>query len=158
MDGIGIRIYPPYRTSRSRPEMSPLTRLIDRLGTRNRDINRQVVGVEAATYTARCVICGSFVALLGGVWAVVYVLAVATKAGDLAEFSVLLLLVLGLPMVWLALRSNNIAARLAADHCEPVLGFRPRWWMCYSAPRGWTAAIERQKRWQVRGRWPLIPW
>jgi hypothetical protein len=138
--------------------MSPITRLIDRLGTRNRDMNRQVVGIEAATYAARCVIWALLVALLAGLWAVVYVLAVATNAGDLAALSVVILLLFGLPIAWLAFRSNNIAARLAADHYEPVLGFRPRWWMCYSAPRGWTGAIERQKRWHARRRWPLIPW
>jgi len=138
--------------------MSPITRLVDRLGTRNRDMNSQVVGIEAATYAARCVVWALVVALLALLWMVAYALAVATKAADLAALSVVVLLLFGLPFGWLAFRSNNIAASLAADHYEPLLGFRPRWWMCYSAPRGWARAIERQKRWHARGKWPILPW
>jgi hypothetical protein len=138
--------------------VNPITRTIDRLGARNRNWNTEIVGVEAATFAARCVTWGLLLSLLGVAWMIVYVFAVATQATVLATVSLLLLLIFGLPIVWLALRNNSIAARLAADRFESELGFRPRWWMCYSAPRGWKAAVERQKRWHARGRWPLIPW
>jgi hypothetical protein len=138
--------------------VNPITRVIDRLGTRNRNLNKELVGIEAATFAARCVTWALLLSLLGVVWAVVCVFAIATKATGLATASVTLLLLLGVPIGWLSFRNNFIAARLAADHFESELGFRPRWWMCYSLPRGWRGGIERQKRWHARGRWPLIPW
>ena len=138
--------------------MNPITRAIDWLGTRNRNLNADMVGVEAATFAARCVILGLLLSVLAVGWIIVYVIAVATRAPEVATTSLLVLLLLGLPIVWFAFRNNSTAARLAADHFESRLGFRPRWWMCYSAPRGWSAALERQKRWHASGRWPLIPW
>jgi hypothetical protein len=138
--------------------MNPITRTIDRLGSRNRNLNSEIVGVEVATFAARCVTWGLLLSMLGVAWAIVYVFAVATKATEVATVSLGLLLFFGVPTGWLAFRSNSIAAKLAADQFESKLGFRPRWWMCYSAPRGWAAAVERQKRWHARGRWPLIPW
>jgi hypothetical protein len=138
--------------------VNPITRTIDRIGARNRNLNTEVVGVEAATFAARCVTWILLLSLLGVGWMIVYVFAVATRATELAPVSLLILLILGLPIVWLSFRNNSIAARLAADHFELKLGFRPRWWMCYSAPRGWKAAVNRQIRWHARGRWPLIPW
>lgn len=114
--------------------------------------------MAAATYAARCVVWLLVLSLVATAWVIVYVLAVAAKAFDLARVSVLLFLLFGLPIAWLSFRCNFIAARLAADQLKAELGFRPRWWMCYSAPRGWTAAINRQKRWHARGRWPLVPW
>jgi hypothetical protein len=137
---------------------NPITRVIDRLGARNRNLNRDIVGVEAAGFAARCVTWGLLLSLLVFAWMIVYVLAVAMKATEVQAISLWLLVVFGLPMGYLAFRNNGIAAKLAADHFETSLGFRPRWWMCYSAPRGWTRAVERQKRWHARGRWPIIPW
>jgi hypothetical protein len=138
--------------------VNPITRAIDRLGARNRVLNADIVGVAAATFAARCVTWVLLLSLLGVAWAIVYVLAVANEATQLANLSLLLFVILGVPLALLAFRNNSIAARLAADHFELELGFRPRWWMCYSAPRGWNAAVERQKRWHARGRYPLIPW
>jgi len=138
--------------------MNSITRALDWLGTRNRNLNADMVGVEAATFAARCVILGFLLSVLAVAWMIVYVFAVVTRATEVATISLLVLLLFGLPVVWLAFRSNSAAARLAADHFESRLGFRPKWWMCYSAPRGWSAALERQKRWHARGRWPVIPW
>jgi hypothetical protein len=138
--------------------VNPITRVIDWLGTRNRNLNADMVGVEAATFAARCVTWGLLLSLLAVAWVIVYAFAVVTRATDVATISLMLLLLFGLPIGWLSFRNNSAAARLAADHFESKLGFRPRWWMCYSAPRGWNAALERQKRWHARGRWPLIPW
>jgi hypothetical protein len=125
---------------------------------RNRNRNTEIVGIEAATYAARCVAWGALMTLLAVAWIAVYVFAAVTRDSDLSRVSVAVLLLFGLPMVLLAYRANFTAARLAADHFEAELGFRPRWWTCYSAPRGWIAAINRQKSWHARGRWPLIPW
>jgi hypothetical protein len=138
--------------------MNSMTRAIDRLGTRNRNWNTVMIGSDAAKYGARCVTTGLLFAILGIAWTVAFVGAVATKNTALATASSVLLLLFGCPLVWLSFRYSAVAARLAADHAEPQLGFRPRWWWCYSSPRGWTSAIERQKRWHARGQWPLIPW
>lgn len=132
--------------------------LIDRLGTRNRDSNIAIVGTAAAVYTARCVILGSVLAISVIVWMVVYVAAVFSNEPGVAAASLLILVVLGVPIAFAALRYSAIAARLAADYLSTALGFRPKWWMCYSSPRGWNNALERQRRWHQRGRWPLIPW
>ena len=131
--------------------MNSITQAIDWLGTRNRNLNADMVGVEAATFAARCVILGLLLSVLSVAWMIVYVFAVATRTTQVATISVLVLLLFGLPIVWLAFRNNSAAARLAADHFESRLGFRPKWWMCYSAPRGWNAALERQKRWARKG-------
>jgi len=117
-----------------------------------------LVGAEAATYAARCVSSGLLLALIAITWMIVYVASLATTTTSFAAVATVLLLLLGLPLLWLAFRYSAIAARLAADHFEQELGFRPRWWWCYSSPRGWTSAIERQRRWNARGHWPLIPW
>jgi hypothetical protein len=138
--------------------VNPFTRTLDRLGTRNRNLNSPIVGVDAALYAARCVVTNLLFWILAVVWIVVYVGAVASRARQVETDSVLLLIVLGCPLAWLGYRFSAIAARLAADHLEKELGFRPRWWACYSMPRGWNGAIKRQKRWHTRGRWPLITW
>ncbi len=121
-------------------------------------MNGPIVGEEAAKYAARCVICGTFVALAALVWMAVFVFAVSTNATLLAGVSLLLLVMIALPVLFLSIRYSAIAARLAAEHLNRQLGFRPRWWMCYSSPRGWSSAIERQKRWRAADKWPLIPW
>jgi len=110
------------------------------------------VGEEAAKYAARCVIYGTFVALAALVWMALFVFAVSTNAALLAGGSLLLFVLVALPMLFLSIRYSAVAGRLAAEHLNRQLGFRPRWWMCYSSPRGWSSAIERQKQ------WPLIPW
>jgi hypothetical protein len=138
--------------------MNPITGTLDRLGTRNRELNAPVVGATAALYGARCAIVALLLSILGVAWALVYVVAVGAKSTGLQADSVVVLILLGTPLAWLAFRYSAISARLAADHFEPELGFRPRWWWCYSLPRGWKGAIERQKRWHARGRGPLIPW
>jgi hypothetical protein len=69
--------------------VNPLTRTIDHLGTRNRNLNVEVVGVAAATYAARCVVWLLLLSLVATAWVIVYVLAVAAKAFDLARVSVL---------------------------------------------------------------------
>jgi len=135
-----------------------MLRLIDQLGTRNRDTNIPIVGTAAAVYTARCVILGSVVAVGVIVWIGVYVVATFSSATGVAAVSLLLLLVLGIPIAFAAVRYSTIAARLAADYLSTSLGFRPKWWMCYSTPRGWNNAIDRQRRWHRTGRWPLVPW
>jgi len=138
--------------------MKPVTRTLDRLGTRSRELNTPAVGGAAALYGARCVSAGLLFSILVGVWALVYIVAVGTKSTGLQADSLVLLTLLGAPLAWLAFRYSVVSARLAADHFERELGFRPRWWYCYSSPRGWTGAVQRQKRWNARGRWPLIPW
>ena len=121
-------------------------------------MNAPIVGEEAAKYAARCVIYGTFVALAALVWMAVFVFAERTNATLLAGGSLLVFVLVALPMSFLSVRCSAIAARLAAEHLSPQLGFRPRWWMCYSSPRGWSNAIERQKRWRAADKWPLIPW
>ncbi len=116
------------------------------------------MGEEAAKYAARCVIYGTFVALAALVWMALFVFAVSTNAALLAGGSLLLFVLVALPMLFLSIRYSAVAARLAAEHLNRQLGFRPRWWMGYSSPRGWSSAIERQKRWRAAGKWPLIPW
>jgi hypothetical protein len=98
------------------------------------------------------------VVIIGACWIAVYTFAVFTQATQLGAASVILLVVLGVPLVVTGLRYSLIAAKLAADQLESQLGFRPKWWMCYSAPQGWANAIERQKRWHKSGKWPLVPW
>jgi len=138
--------------------MNPITSTLDRLSTRNRELNAPVVGATAALYAARCVTVGLLFWILAVAWVVVYVIAVNAESTSLQAGSVAMLILLGTPLAWLAFRYSAISARLAADYFEPQLGFRPRWWWCYSLPRGWNGAVERQKRWHARGRWPLIPW
>ena len=138
--------------------MNPITRTLDRVGTRNRELNTPVVGAMAALYAARSVVVGLLLAILAVIWAFFYLTAVAVKSTVLQADSIVILILIGVPLAWLAFRYSAISARLAADQLEPELGFRPRWWWCYSLPRGWQGAIERQKRWHARGRWPLIPW
>ena len=138
--------------------MNPVTGAMDKLGTRNRNWNSELVGADAARYGARCVTSGLLLSLIAIIWMIVYAGAIATKTTWLADSSTALLLLIGLPLLWLTFRNSAIAARLAADHAEEQLGFRPRWWWSYGSPRGWTNAIDRQKRWHAKGRWPLIPW
>jgi hypothetical protein len=135
-----------------------ISRVIDRIGARNRRLNEKIVGVEAATFAARCVAWALLLTLLGAGWAVVYIWAVAIDSTTMQGYSLLILVVVGMPIAWRCFHNNAVAARLAADYFEPKLGFRPKWWMCYSLPRGWRGALERQKRWHARGRWPLITW
>jgi hypothetical protein len=131
---------------------------LDRFARRNREMNEPIVGVAAATYSARCVVWGLLLSVIAAIWALVYVVAVFKHADSVAGASLLLLLLVGSPMAWLSVRNSSRGANLAAEYMESRLGFRPRWWMCYANPRGWQQAIARQKRWQARGRWPLIPW
>lgn len=50
------------------------------------------------------------------------------------------------------------AGRAASDYLAPRLGFRPRWPLGgYWSPATWSAAIERQKKWNARGKWPRLP-
>lgn len=117
-----------------------------------------VVGNDVATHAARSVIWGMLFSFVVIGWMVVFFLAQLAKADPIAAGSVIALLVLGVPLAWLSIQNSSIAARLATDYFAGQLGFRPRWWMCYSTPRGWNKAIERQKRWHTLGRWPIIPW
>lgn len=91
------------------------------MGTRNRNLNADLVGVEDATFAARCVTWGLLLSLLGVAWVVVYVFAVARKATEVPTLSLVLLLLFGLPNGWLSFRNNSIAARLAADHSSRSL-------------------------------------
>jgi len=102
--------------------VNPITRVIDWLGTRNRNLNADMVGVEAATFAARCVTWGLLLSLLAVAWVIVYAFAVVTRATDVATISLMLLLLFGLPIGWLSFRNNSAAARLAADHFESKLG------------------------------------
>jgi hypothetical protein len=135
-----------------------MIKLVDQLGTRNRNSNVPIVGTAAAVYTARSVILGSVVAVGVIVWMVVYAVATFSDAAGVAAASLLILLILGIPIAFAAIRYSTIAARLAADYLSTSLGFRPKWWMCYSSPPGWNNAIDRQRRWHQTGRWPMIPW
>jgi hypothetical protein len=132
--------------------------LVDKLGRRNQEANEPTVGEAAAMYGARCVVWGLCVWLAAVIWMAVFIVAISIQATAVAAGSLVLLVVLFLALSFLSVRSSTISAKLAADHLEPQLGFRPKWWWCYSTPRGWRLAIARQQRWHARGQWPVIPW
>ena len=103
-----------------------ITRVIDQIGARNRRLNQEIVGVEAATFAARCVAWALLFTILGAGWAIVYVWAVAIDSATVQGYSLLILVVVGLPVAWRCFHNNAVAARLAADYFEPKLGFRPK--------------------------------
>src|SRR5258707_7745068 len=93
-----------HTDSRSSSAVNPLTKTLDRLGTRNRTLNTALVGAEAATYAARCVSSGLLLALIAITWMIVYVASLATTTTSFAAVATVLLLLLGLPLLWLAFR------------------------------------------------------
>lgn len=93
---------------------------------------------------------GLLLSLVAIVWMIVYVAAVATKTTPLVAASTALLLLFGLPLLWLSFSYSAIAARLAADHTVEhripaqvvvVLRLATRMEECHRAPK--ALACER---------------
>ena len=153
--GAGLTIRTPG--GRQEPD-EPRSGFIERMGRRVREANAAVVGPAAATYAMRCIFWALLLNFVAVVWVAFYVIAIAAHAFAFATYSIWVLLLLGVPLSWLGLRDNHRSVKAAADYLEPGLGFRPRWWMCFSRPWAWNRAIARQRRWHEKGRWPLITW
>jgi hypothetical protein len=116
-----------------------------------------VVGRRAATYSGKSALY--FLAAVAFSLIFVTSLVIGHVTDNVgAQFAAGVAIVL--VIVFMALGAAFIlkSGRAASDYLAPTLGFRPRWPLGgYWDPNRWTQAIERQKRWHQKGKWPIIP-